>query len=64
MFHSRQPSAYVLEMSEYQAYWVGPDDHFVGFVRLFCQDDAWSNRGTLSITAPSNCGAASVSSPG
>jgi hypothetical protein len=40
MVHSRQPSAYVPGMVEYQAYWIGPDNHFIGFVRLLCQDDA------------------------
>jgi hypothetical protein len=40
MFHSRQPAAYVPTMFEYQAYWVGRDNHFIGFVRLHCRDDA------------------------
>jgi hypothetical protein len=27
-------------MFEYQAYWVGPDNNFIGFVRLYCRGDA------------------------
>jgi hypothetical protein len=40
LFHSRQPSAYVPAMFEYQAYWVAPDGHLDGFVRLLCRGDA------------------------